>query len=180
MMVLEPPWNPGGTPVEPRRNPADSLNLNQGSSMRDHITQNLLRSIELTGKRQEIHDTELPGMSLRIGPQGSMSYYVTYRTEEGRKTRYCLGSTKKLTPKLARKAAQKYLASVRLGQDPAEARRRAKAHDLEAYLDNIYGPWLKENRKTGDAMFKRLKSTFRPLLSARGKSRAGRVDHIDI
>jgi integrase len=77
-----------------------------------------------------LYDTELKGFGIRIAPGGARSWFVEYRPGAGgravAKRRMVLGSASALTPDEARKAARAALASVRLGQDPAAARNRAR------------------------------------------------------
>ena len=77
-----------------------------------------------------LYDTELKGFGIRIAPGGARSWFVEYRPGAGgravAKRRMVLGSASALTPDEARKAARAALASVRLGNDPAAARNRAR------------------------------------------------------
>lgn len=135
--------------------------------MKKRLTQKFIDSIKPNGKRQEYYDKELTNLRLRVGPTGHKAYYAMYRNAEGRKVRYSLGTTDELTPKQARTAARNCFAKVQLGEDPAKAKKQAKAYNLGAFLEDVYGPRLKERCKTGDAMLKRLLSTFKPLLGKR-------------
>ena len=81
--------------------------------------------------------------------------------------RFCLGTTDELTPRQARTAARNCFAKARLGDDPAMAKKQGRAHSLGVFLKDVYGPRLTARCKTGDAMLKRLLSTFKPILGKR-------------
>jgi integrase len=75
-------------------------------------------------------DEALPGFGLRVRPTGVKSWIVLYRAGAGRaapKRRLTLGSTGKVAPEAARKAALGILAAVAQGRDPAAERRKVEA-----------------------------------------------------
>lgn len=45
------------------------------------------------------------------------------------------------------------------------ARRRKRSQTLRSFLAEVYGPWQRVNRKTGDETIKRLESTFSDFLA---------------
>ena len=83
--------------------------------------------------RYDLFDDKLKGFGLRVTPNGEKSWFVMYRAGDGgrsaTKRRVTLGKATTLPPEQARKAAERLLASVRLGADPATAKadRRATA-----------------------------------------------------
>ena len=119
--------------------------------MRAMITQELVRNLQPEAKPYEVRDPRLKGFLLRVQPTGVMTYYAEY----GRGKRHRIGPADALAPSQAREEAKRVLAGVALGDDPAAARREAKAHTLRSFLDEVYEPWAKANIRTP-------KNTLRP------------------
>jgi integrase len=138
------------------------------------IGQDLIR--KLPAGDLDIHDTRLPGFTVRCRQSGEHSY----RVQLGRGLVLTLGKVATLQPAEAREAARAAYAEVsRLtmaemarGAEPAEARRaaakaflegkqkRAEAPTWRAFIANEYAPWAEENRKTGAGTVARLKACF--------------------
>ena len=136
--------------------------------MKQKITQGFVNQFKTdTGLAVDVMDTEMKGFILRVTPSGNRVFYVRYKRSNGKWTRYRLGSADVLTAALARDAAKEFLASVSLGGDPGDARRKAKAHNLGAFLSETYGPWVTENRKAGKSTINRLVSAFASLSNHR-------------
>ena len=123
------------------------------------LSQSLVKSLKpnKNGKPYEVRDTKLKGFILRVQPTGFQTYYCEY----ARGKREKLGLAPELTPEQARAKAKKILASITLGDDtPEDKRRREKAHDLKSFLDNEYEPWALENLKHGQKDLDRLRALF--------------------
>jgi integrase len=75
-------------------------------------------------------DSELPGFGLRLRATGARTWMVQYAIA-GRTRRIVLGSTAVLDPGKARDTAKDILAKVRLGQDPAGEKMKARAKAAE-------------------------------------------------
>ena len=94
------------------------------------LTKTAVERLETTGKRYEVRDDEVPGFLVRVGVDGSKSFYLVYRAGKGRtaqKKRLHLGAYPKITVEQARRLATEKAASVTLGADPAAALREEKA-----------------------------------------------------
>jgi len=106
--------------------------------------------------RYDLFDSKLKGFGLRVTPSGEKSWFVTYRTGDGGrnapKKRVTLGKASTLTPDQARDGAQKLLASVRLGADPATAKATRRAVITIAELsDQFLTNHVAIKRKPGTA-----------------------------
>lgn len=128
--------------------------------MRDRITNRLVAKIQPKDKPFEVSDVDLPGFLLRVQPSGMKTYYARYRLEDGKQNRVRLGPASVLTPAQARDMAKKKLAGATWGEDPAAARGEARAHTLRSFIEEVYGPWLRDNRKSGAAIAQALLSAF--------------------
>jgi integrase len=72
-------------------------------------------------------DGALKGFGIRVKPSGIASYFVQYRTKEGRTRRLVLGRVGELTPHEARRIAADKLKEARTGGDPSGERHAARA-----------------------------------------------------
>jgi integrase len=121
--------------------------------MQDKITTRLVRSLIPRSKPYEVFDTALRGFLLRVEPTGRMTYYLAYRTAEGRRGRFRLGAKDALTVRQARDLAETQAARVRTGVDIHAARQEArhqvalaKVQTLSGFIEHQYGPWLLAER----------------------------------
>jgi integrase len=130
--------------------------------MREIITSELLRGLQKAPptKVLDVYDTKVPRLVLRARPSGKH----TYRIALGRGRWYTLGGTDLFkSPALARDEAQKRLGEYAGGNDPRVAKRATRQLTFSGYLDEVYGPWLGQHRRTGGETFARLKSLFGAL-----------------
>lgn len=136
--------------------------------MKAKLTRQIVEKAQPKATAYDIRDTEIGGFLLRVSPSGGKVYYVEYRRpSSAKRTRYRLGDGAVLSAIRAREGARDFLAKVQLGDDPAEARRMAKARDLRTFLSEAYGPWVTENRKAGHSTLKRIEASFSPILGLR-------------
>ncbi|KQW22857.1 integrase [Afipia sp. Root123D2] len=99
------------------------------------------------------YDEALTGFGLRLRPTGAASWFIEYRPGAGgrgvAKRRMVIGTLATLSPEKAREAAEKLLASVKLGGDPAADRKAAREAEtvndvLDSYISQHAKPHLKE------------------------------------
>jgi len=120
----------------------------------------------------EVVDSELKGFLLRVQPSGVMSYYFSYRNEEGKRQRYRIGNSESLSPAQARDQAIVLSARVVGGEDiQAEKKRErklarvTKSRTLDGFLRHKYEPWATSQRKSGLATVQRIRSNFLHLMN---------------
>ena len=114
------------------------------------LTKAAVESLKATGKRYEVRDDELKGFLVRVGIDGSKTFYLMYRAGKGRaapKKRLQIGPYPKITVDQARALAKAKAASVTLGDDPAATLQQEKtalsvAEALDAFQEE-YVPKLK-------------------------------------
>lgn len=135
--------------------------------MKRKITQGFVNRVKPTERPYDVNDTQLSGFILRILPSGKGSYYVAYRRESGKRTRFKLGDTEILSAAQAREAAKEFKANLQLGEDLGSKRRRQKEHTLSSFLKVVYEPWIVEHRKGGRAIAAAIKSGFPCFLETR-------------
>ena len=88
--------------------------------------------------RLELRDARTPGLILRVTATGVKSWYVRYRTSDGRQPRILIGKLPAVTLKDARTRAVEILFNVSHGADPATQIRQARAvpdHGLRTFND---------------------------------------------
>ncbi|OQR35196.1 integrase [Pseudomonas sp. T] len=134
--------------------------------MKTKITQKLLNNLEPQDKPYRIHDTEQPGLFLRVQPTGHASYMVTW----GRNREKSLGRVGKLTLAQARTEAARYLADAYEHGEPLaviEGRTAATSPTLRSFIDDTYLPWFKAHHRGHQKTEHTLSTCFEPIMSRR-------------
>ena len=112
-----------------------------------------------------IWDARLTGFGLRVSPGGTKSFFIQYRTGEGRRTdanrKMTLGRFPMLSPAAARKRALALLSAVRAGSDPSRERARKLALPR---LGEAVEDWLRARAGLGDASLARYRSSIAAML----------------
>ncbi len=91
------------------------------------ITKRLVDSLKPDPSREiYVPDDEVPGFGIRLRPSGVASYVVRYRTLAGESRRLTLARVGVLSPEEARRMAQRHLAAVAAGADPAREKREIR------------------------------------------------------
>lgn len=91
------------------------------------LTQDLVKKIRPTGKKQRVQDHEVTGLCLRMAPAGKMSWAIRYRDLASSSREMKVGDVPAMTLRQARAAAMEKLANVHNGGDPLRDKRRAVA-----------------------------------------------------
>src|SRR5690625_1178863 len=115
-----------------------------------------------------------------------MTYYVEFA--RGRRYRIDAVNPERPMPEVARQVAVQKLAEALSGQDPNEAKRKARAkakeRTLKAFIEEVYAPWAETHIKSHKNTLTRLKANFRELENKKlseitpgavAKWRAGRI-----
>ncbi|MET4483210.1 tyrosine-type recombinase/integrase [Bradyrhizobium sp. F1.13.3] len=130
------------------------------------------------------YDSDLTGFGVKATANGALSWIVEYRPGEGgrrvSKRRMVIGTPATLSPEKAREAAEKLLAKVKLGADPAAERGAArKAETVDELLDAFTTKHLEPKRKAGTIRLNGgyIKNHIRPAL---GRKKATAVTHSDV
>lgn len=97
-----------------------------GSEMAVRLTDRKVAALSATKVRAEVFDRE-PGLLIRVSPEGRKTWFLRYRTADGRQPRYKLGTFPATGVKDARERAQAARRVLEAGQDPAALERRSKA-----------------------------------------------------
>ena len=139
--------------------------------MKARLTARTIQGLSPRDKPFEVVDADLKGFLLRVQPSGAMTYYFAYRNNQGKRLRYRIGNQDSLSPAQARDEALLLSARVIAGEDIQEEKkcqrliaRQAKSRTLAGFLDRKYGPWVRSQRKTGEATINRILSNFAHLL----------------
>src|SRR5665213_912100 len=142
------------------------------------ITKRTVDAAKKGAKDTFLWDSELRGFGLKITPAGRKVYLLQYRFL-GRLRRYTIGQPSgTLTPEEARKRADRLLAQVADGIDPAEKKRRLR-DDLT--ISELADTYLKDGRAAAKASTiaadrRILEHHVKPLLGARKVKSITKVD----
>ncbi|MCK8788132.1 site-specific integrase [Roseomonas sp. NAR14] len=90
------------------------------------------------GRELMVWDTELRGFGVRMMPTGVASYFVYYRTGEGRQRKLVLGRVGTLTPEEARRQARDKLTDAAKGADPSAERHAKRGAMTVTELCDLY------------------------------------------
>lgn len=122
-----------------------------------------LAKLEPPSRPREVRDRRTK-LILRHQPSGHLSLYV--ELGRGKRERLCdarrvIDSNSTLTLAMVKERAQQLLGEHVGGRDFAAERKAERAiPTLEQYLDETYGPWVKQNRRSGAATVARITSCF--------------------
>jgi len=120
------------------------LHAHRGTAIRLKLTAKTVAVLTLpAGKDEEIYwDTGLPGFGYRLRRRrgdGTVRTWIAQYKRGGRTRKITLGSAPPVGAEAARKAAEKNLAKVKLGEDPQAERRDRAAKDrntMRALVDD--------------------------------------------
>ena len=128
-----------------------------------------------------IWDVRLSGFGLRVSPGGTKSFFVQYRTGEGRRTdanrKVTLGRFPMLSPAAARKRALALIGTARAGSAPPRERTRAQALPE---LAEAVEEWLRTRPRLGEASLVRYRSSIAAMLRGWSTRRLDEVTREDI
>ena len=96
-----------------------------------------------------LNDSVFPGLCVLVLPSGVKTFYLRYRTLDGRQREMKLGRPSELTPDDARRLAREALATVREGKDPAHERRQLRGAKTLAELHSKYKAAHGDKKRSG-------------------------------
>ena len=115
------------------------------------------KMVPVAGKRIEVSDALIPGLSLRITEAGKKSWSVTYRVagrgdggNRGALRRMTLGAYPLVDVKAARDKAAAALDLADRGDDPSDRRRDDLAEKRDSTVDNIAARYVALHLKPSD------------------------------
>ena len=98
-----------------------------------------LKECRSLGQGEELWDSVVKGFGIRRQQSDAVSFVLLYRTKDGRQRRFTIGRFESpWKPEEARKEAQRLLAEVAKGNDPAEAKQEARSSMSVAELCEAY------------------------------------------
>lgn len=124
--------------------------------MRSKLTLRMVQATKVKRKPYEVRDTEIKGLLLRVQPSGVKTFYAQW----GRGKRTAIGKFPVTTVDAARARAKSILAQAANGGTPASVKSRAKAPTWGVFLDTQYAPWVRAERKAGNATVGNLRAQF--------------------
>ena len=158
---------------------AESVPASRIQVLSQKITKRVVDAARPGEKDRFLWDSELKGFGLKVTPKGKKIYLVQFRLPGSTTKRFTIGQHgSPLTPDLARTEAQSILGLVAKGEDPSEAKRKAKSDINVAQLCERY---LQEGTRTKTASTlgmdrSRLNSHVLPLLGSKRVSYVSKSD----
>lgn len=104
--------------------------------MRVKLTNTYIANYKLRTQRDEIYDTEVSQLFLRVSPN-KRAYYIRIIAANGNPTNRRLGDAAILTPAQARELARRYMVEMQLNGDPREQKTKKSIITLE-YIAEQY------------------------------------------
>ncbi len=147
--------------------------------MPQKLTKRVVDASHPSEKDQLVWDSELKGFGLKVTPKGRKVYVVQYRLPGSTTKRFTIGQHgSPWTPDMARTEAQIILGMVARGEDPGEAKRKAKA---DTSVNELCERYLAEGARTKKASTlemdrSRLNSHVLPLLGSKRVSHVSKSD----
>ncbi|MDR1622092.1 MAG: Arm DNA-binding domain-containing protein, partial [Synergistaceae bacterium] len=134
-----------------------------------HFTSSLLQRLQdETGKGTWYSEAGGKGLRLYVGTSGKKTWYVNYRKPGYDKvSQHKIGDADLFSVSQAREAALKFLGDVVRGETPWEKPEVKEGLTLGAFVDEIYGPWVKEYRKSGEETVAMIKTAFDSMLKTK-------------
>ena len=125
------------------------------------LTQTYVQSLKPSLKRQIFRDLTILGLVLFVEPSGKKTWYADYTRPNGKRTYRKIGPAEILTVTQARDVAQKFLASVTLGNDPIKVEEAKKERmTLRQLIAGHYRSWVVDSRRSGEETLKILARAF--------------------
>jgi integrase len=137
------------------------------SNLKARITQRFIESLKAESKLYTVRDQQLKGFSIRVRPNGGMTWLFDYRNDAGRRLHYKIGSYPGLKAEGARKIAEIVAGKIASRIDPQAEKKdariegeRSRVSTLGAFINDRYGPWALGHLRRGDVAIARLRADF--------------------
>lgn len=129
-----------------------------------------------TGQRSYFYDLKVRGLALAVAPTGKKTF-VLYRKIQGRPERITIGAYSDLSIDQARSRAEEMNATIALGQNPADDKRRIRDESTFAELFQTY---LEHHSKLHKRTWRADQQMFDKYLSGWGTRRISRIRKMDV
>ena len=141
------------------------------------LTARKIKAIKPTRTRVEYLDDKMPGLALRVTPNGAKSWTVRYR-HRGRLRRMTLGDLDVISLAKARERVRDLLHDASKGKDPATEKQAGKRAQTIGDLADVYiEKWAKPRKRSWKADRNLLNQKVLPVAPSgdRGHRPAGRA-----
>ena len=132
--------------------------------MKNKLTQSFVQNVTSKKGLLRVRDTLLTGLILYVNYGGKKTYFVDYTRLNGKRASHKIGDANVYTAAEAREMAREFLATVANGKEPIAPE---DILTFERFLEDIYGPWVTDNRKSGRGTYEMLKKNFNFLADTR-------------
>ncbi len=136
--------------------------------MKEYINTRCVHSLKPLDKPYEVVDTEVKGFLVRVQTSGVMTYYLSYRNQQGKRKRYCIGKHGTITTNKARDIAKQKAGDVASGIDVQLAKqeeiKKAQAEasklTLKEFVDRQYHDWALTHLRNPNKRLKEMQTCF--------------------
>lgn len=131
--------------------------------MKSKLTQSFVQNLKPTNEVVKVWDTLLTGFMVIVNPGGKKTYFLDYRRANGKRTHHKIGDAQIYTVVEAREIAQAFLTDVANGKNPLE---KVEVFTFGQFVEEIYGPWLLDNKKSGNGTLEMIRFNFKFLFDS--------------
>jgi integrase len=115
----------------------------------------------------DLYDTAISGFLVEIRASGKKTYYLRYRDNHGRRKQHKIGDAQALTFAQARNAAQRFKASISMGEDLVTKKTSVRSvPKLEDFVANFFVPYIKQYKRGWRTNVSMLKNHILPAFGA--------------
>jgi integrase len=146
------------------------------------LTKRYVEAIKPDPERDLVEfDGELHGFGVRVWPKGKRTYFLKYRTREGRQRKLTIGvHGVNITAEQARDVALQWLNEVRRGQDPANTQREAREMPTLAEFAERYLAKHARIHKKASSLANDERLLAKRILPALGRRKLNEVSREDV
>jgi integrase len=145
------------------------------------LTARFVDGLKPQRSRVEYSDTLVPGLAVRVTPNGAKTYAVRYRNKHNRQRRFTIGDAAVVTLAQARDRARDELYAAGKGDDPAATRAKDRNADTFGQLAELYiERWAKVRKRSWKADDAVLRNKILPKWRSRALAEITRADILDL
>lgn len=147
-----------------------------------NLTDRTIQRLKASGNvRADYYDKATPGLSLRVSPEGTKTWFLKYLTQAGAQRRLKLGRFPDVRLAAARRKAEIEKGRVASGADPAVEKKQARETQRDALsFEELGRVYLEEHAKPKKRSWKKDERMLKVYFPDWGKRAAGEITDLDV